>query len=263
MQAASDTQTISVYALTFPDGKQYVGVSQDPAARLKTHATTKKRTIVNSAIKKYGFEFVNLKILKTFPNYEEAFAYEIASITELGTLSPGGYNLTRGGDGVVGSPPAVRKRQSKAIKKAFAARSPEQKKRHREAMKASWAKPGAKKQRSAAMEKGWRKPGVKERHSKKKKEANTKPGAWEKQSIAMKKAAVKPGQRERRRRVMLAIWSDPEFRKRQSEIQKKIQNDPEFKKRMKAVWASPEFKKKQSDASKAAWARRKEVEVAL
>ena len=71
---------IFVYCLTFPNGKCYVGVSLNMARRALQH---QKNT--------------------------EAFAMEKKFILKLNTKCPHGYNMTNGGEGIVGRSEASRK----------------------------------------------------------------------------------------------------------------------------------------------------------
>lgn len=90
-----------VYLLTFQSGKSYVGVSSNPHRRLKEHwSRAQEGTYALSyALKKYGEP--QLRILAETRTKEEAFALEIKFIAEMKTLAPNGYNMTKGGEGVV------------------------------------------------------------------------------------------------------------------------------------------------------------------
>ncbi len=79
------------------DGKRYIGVTNNPARRRNEH--TKGRDcarIFSAAIKKYGFEAFDYKILAIFDDVSAAAYHEQATIQTFGTLVPNGYNLTAG-----------------------------------------------------------------------------------------------------------------------------------------------------------------------
>lgn len=123
---------ISVYALTFPDGKQYIGVSNNSERRLRKHANPRylNHLAVAQAIQEYGIEFVSLEIIKTFLNRTEAYEHEIKCIAELDTLIPNGYNMVPGGNGSFDHSSKAKERRGKKLsrtsKKMWANRSPEE-----------------------------------------------------------------------------------------------------------------------------------------
>ena len=93
-----------VYLITSPSGKQYVGMTaRSFNERWKQHcwaARDGSRLHLHRAIRKHGAESFETTILAESDSDEELKSLEIAKIKELGTLSPKGYNLTKGGDGV-------------------------------------------------------------------------------------------------------------------------------------------------------------------
>ena len=101
-------QTYSVYRLTCREtGKAYVGVTRKrPEERWREHADAASRgatTLLHRAIRKYGFDSFDREVLRTEEGSSEAmFAAEVGCIAQYGTLVPGGYNLTRGGEGTPG-----------------------------------------------------------------------------------------------------------------------------------------------------------------
>lgn len=93
-----------IYLLTSPSGKRYIGQSKHSIERrVSVHKSaakmnTKKNCIVlNAAIKKYGIEKFKKEILLICEN-EDLNLNEIKFIDFYDTLSPNGYNLTKGGD---------------------------------------------------------------------------------------------------------------------------------------------------------------------
>ena len=91
-----------VYALTYPDGMQYVGKAVNYKVRMNEHArcvrTGKK---AKEWTERYGWDQVKTEVLLTGPDDELANG-ERRMIREMGTLWPAGLNLTEGGDGGCG-----------------------------------------------------------------------------------------------------------------------------------------------------------------
>jgi len=86
------------------NGKAYVGYSSKSAEdRFKAHllnARWKRKTALCDAIRCYGDEAFSVEVILTCETHAEACAHEIRLITELGSILPLGYNMTKGGDGV-------------------------------------------------------------------------------------------------------------------------------------------------------------------
>src|ERR1700680_4604804 len=98
-----------VYSLIcWVNGKEYIGISyreKRPGRRWVEHCSRARRGVkrpLYAAIRKYGrgaFDVVHLADALTL---EDARAIEQQLIAERGTLFPGGYNLTEGGEGTIG-----------------------------------------------------------------------------------------------------------------------------------------------------------------
>ncbi|APC25733.1 homing endonuclease [Only Syngen Nebraska virus 5] len=87
-----------IYELTL-NGKKYIGQTLDTEARFKAHQKEDSGCrYIRNAIQEYGWENVSVSILLVDLTLEEANRLETHYIDTLGTLAPGGYNLTRGGD---------------------------------------------------------------------------------------------------------------------------------------------------------------------
>lgn len=103
-----------VYVATFPNGKQYVGITTYILAYRRTahYSRAKKgsKFAIHNAIRKYGQD-VKWEVLKICFSYEEAKESEIEFIKDLNTLAPNGYNLTTGGDGTAGHTLSLEQRQ--------------------------------------------------------------------------------------------------------------------------------------------------------
>lgn len=90
-----------VYVICFPNGKLYVGRTLAAAShRFQEHCQSKYP--VGRAIRKYGKENVCLVVLHSDLSWKQAGKLEQRWIAQLGAMSPGGYNLTAGGDGAIG-----------------------------------------------------------------------------------------------------------------------------------------------------------------
>lgn len=91
---------MSLYLLTFPNGKSYVGIAKRPNVRFQQHrkaAENGSTFALSNAWRKHGEPI--LTIVAKVADYEMAYATEMALIDLIGTLAPKGYNMTRGGDG--------------------------------------------------------------------------------------------------------------------------------------------------------------------
>ena len=96
-----------LYELKFPSGKKYIGVtSRTLGERLKEHAGPKDKrrpgsSKLKNAIKKYGLESVEARVIKDGLSYDQALVVEKVFIEAYDTKN-NGYNLTDGGEGVLG-----------------------------------------------------------------------------------------------------------------------------------------------------------------
>ena len=101
-----------IYILTSPSGKQYVGRDVNLPSRAKIHLSGKDTECprIYKAIKKYGADVFDVEIIQYPGISDEALnAVERWWIRRLQTLSPSGYNLTEGGEGVIPSEETRRK----------------------------------------------------------------------------------------------------------------------------------------------------------
>ena len=99
-----------VYKLTSPSGKVYVGITRGSAEnRFKVHAkeAASGKSALAAAIRKYGASSFTLEVLERYENWEDLCEAEKKNIEDFGSLAPGGYNLTTGGDGCPGLPADV------------------------------------------------------------------------------------------------------------------------------------------------------------
>jgi group I intron endonuclease len=82
----------------------YVGITKNVRKRWRQHALSANRgskITIHAAIRKYGFDNFKKEILLT-----STFSYvkemEVKVISAFNCVAPHGYNLTKGGDGIVG-----------------------------------------------------------------------------------------------------------------------------------------------------------------
>ena len=109
-----------IYILKSPSGKQYVGKDRHLPKRATQHLRGKEPTCprIHNAIKKYGANTFSLQIIQYPGISQEALnAVERWWIRRLQTLSPSGYNLTEGGEGVIPSEETRQKISKKASKR--------------------------------------------------------------------------------------------------------------------------------------------------
>lgn len=110
-----------VYLVTFPNGKQYVGITtatmEVRKSEHKSRARHGRSFAIHAALNKYVNQEI-WEVLKICDSYEEAKELEKKYIKDLKTMSPNGYNLTQGGDGIKGKvfTDEQRKRLSEAHK---------------------------------------------------------------------------------------------------------------------------------------------------
>ena len=91
-----------LYCICAPNGKQYIGKSNNPKDRWRGHIkgpVNNGVSAIRAAISKYGVEHMTFQIIASFGSEEEAYTAEAILIAELNTLAPAGYNLTSGGKG--------------------------------------------------------------------------------------------------------------------------------------------------------------------
>ncbi len=102
---ATNQQTSLYVVENVKNGKLYVGITVRPIEdRWRTHVERAKKgskLALHSAIMKHGDNAFCLRLVDTFDTWTEACHAECAMIKKLST-NTSGYNMTLGGDGVVG-----------------------------------------------------------------------------------------------------------------------------------------------------------------
>lgn len=136
-----EAQMGCMYMIESPSGKQYIGItSKSVQARWrmhKTHALRSAEGALQKAIQKYGADNMSVKVLVLADSYEYLKELEVKAIVAFNTKVPNGYNMTDGGDGVLGIivTDEGRRRRSSAQLKSFADTA--RKERHRASQNSS------------------------------------------------------------------------------------------------------------------------------
>ncbi len=136
-----------LYLVTGPSGKRYVGITSGAIEdRWKQHLADarrgRSRGALHAAIRLYGADAFAIQQIGSCETWGQLCEMEKAAIASYGTFRPAGYNLTRGGDGVIGCVYADRSPESKAnlsrkIAEANDRRTPEERARISEVISAS------------------------------------------------------------------------------------------------------------------------------
>jgi group I intron endonuclease len=83
------------------NGKRYIGITNRPIHRWKQHCRSSRKTAISTALKKYGPQNFEFKVL-VIGAEEYIKCLEVKAIVLLNTKAPSGYNLTDGGEGTTG-----------------------------------------------------------------------------------------------------------------------------------------------------------------
>jgi len=231
-----------IYKIQFPNGKNYIGLTTTSLEKRKNeHKLFANRGVqycIYKALRKYDmidtFELIEIDKADTL---EELFEKEIKYIQSYNShyVYGNGYNMTYGGDGVVGYvfTEEDNKKNSEARKKFFV-NNPNAAKEHSARMKKIFESQEKRQQMSEINKKYYEKPGSREKNSEAQKKRFEKPGEREKISEAQKKRFEKPGEKEKMREIKKKFYEDnPKRRQEISKQQKKrYENKEEIKKRL-------------------------------
>lgn len=150
-----------MYLIQFQNDKAYVGVTSRLDKRLKEHS--KADFAVGAAMRAHEW---TVKVLFE-GSRSECFEAEVRFIRELGTLAPGGYNLTTGGEGGFEMPPEIVQKRGDRIRAAF---TPEKRSRHSELLRAINLDPARRAAASARAKAQWKDPDYRRRVTEKARE---------------------------------------------------------------------------------------------
>jgi len=203
-------------------GKSYVGVTKTSMQKRWIRHVALSRTIEGThcafqlAIKKYGTgdEVWDHQILETFATLNEAFDAEKKYILTEGTLSPGGYNMTFGGEGRFGplSPEALSNLRR-------VVNSPEHRRKNSEAQKRFWdANPERRELRAEVTRSIMSQDGMKEKVSRRTKKSMQSTEVKEKIAARLSD----PVFIENRRSVAKKSWENDEVRQKHADAEMKL-----------------------------------------
>ena len=204
---------MEVYLLTNRvNGKQYVGKTvQTAKGRWYQHCSCSKQDkgcpALSAAIRKYGQSSFNCHILWRGIEFSRMTQMEIFFIWLFGSIAPGGYNLTSGGEGVPGLSQESRKKISRANRAAF-------------------SRPGAFEKRSSISKALLARPGARERFVALNRAAWDRPGEHARRSAAMSVAARRPEALERQSFRSKAMWTSKPLLKAQMSLLKRGERHP-------------------------------------
>lgn len=174
--------------------KSYIGVAKDVSARFAVHR--KAKSAIGAALRKYGVRTFSIRVLfQGTP--EDCYKKEVEYIARFRTVSPGGYNLTAGGEGVRGHAPEVLNKMSRNIARAL--RRPQTRLRLSDKAKAQWKDPDQLRRNREGNRRAWADPSRLAAHGERMREINSTPVLRSAASLRAKKQ-----------------WADPEFRAAQS-----------------------------------------------
>ncbi|MGL5711393.1 MAG: NUMOD3 domain-containing DNA-binding protein [Paraclostridium sp.] len=102
-----------VYKYTFPNGKVYIGITNNEKERKYRHKIihnkeghSKYNLLINKAFRKYGYDNVEYEVICRCRNYKTAKIMEMNYIKQYRSYAnypnSNGYNLTLGGEGTLG-----------------------------------------------------------------------------------------------------------------------------------------------------------------
>lgn len=235
---------VSVYLLTFPNGKSYVGITSDLKRRIRDHrkaAEAGKPYALSNAWRKHGEPSVSL--ISGAKDYETAYWLEQLFIVVHNTKAPNGYNMTDGGDGIVGLTPEKYAEMGRSLSLRYW-----EDQEYRAKMQAAQKRGAAK---GAITRKAWYQTDE-GRASIARRTANPE---WRKAMVEKaKRQAQDPTFREKARLATKKRWSNPEQREKMNAAREAKQaelraNNPDWKKAraekvsatMRAKWQDPEY----------------------
>lgn len=239
-----EMQGVSVYLLTFPNGKSYVGIASNPQRRYRQHelsAENGKRYAISNAWRKHGKP--TMRIMATAESYEMAYVLEQLYVLGHNSKAPNGYNMTDGGEAIAG-----------LAEEILAERGRKQSKRYWEDEEYR-AKMQDAQRRGAAKGAITRRAWYQTPEGRASIDARTSNPKW-RAVIAEKNQAraQEPQFRELNRQNTKRRWADPEQREKMNAAREAAQaelraNNPEWVKTraekmaaaMRAKWQDPEF----------------------
>lgn len=239
-------------------GKAYIGMSKNIYHRWRDHAKARGscRALHNS-INKHGVDKFDFEVIEVCKDVTRLPSLEIQYISELNTLTPNGYNLTYGGEGVVAGD-EIKKKFSKRMTDMWASedgRKDLMEKLHsdevrdkrtetlsvvryteeyREAFLAAVRSTEYKQKQGADAALRWKDEDYKARLIEKLTEAQNRPEQKQKVSESSLLCWQDEDYRERIRFTQAQSWIDTDRAERQSDRMFAVWSDPEYKSRVAA-----------------------------
>lgn len=246
-----------LYKLTSPSGKSYIGISckstEDRWSKHVEHAKGKRTAgALYGALRKYGPDSFVRETLAVEADWDKLCLMEIDAIRLHGTRSPGGYNMTRGGEGNVGPrDDAFKKVVSIAQKKRF--EDPEQRRLLSQCAKKAREVMAAKRLANPKPPKPQKPRLSKKEVSNRIKSAMVRPEVKAKVIACAKKRAANPEWRKKiseSKRGAKMPARTPEWRAMVAEMRRREWADPVFREKRLAILAAAREAKRLRQANK-------------
>jgi group I intron endonuclease len=210
------------------NAKQYVGITDNLSRRWRMHKKATGTQAIHFAIQKHGVKNFVFSHVATVFDIEFAKSMEKMLIIEHNTKSPNGYNLTDGGDGVVGYKPS---KEQKELRSAL--------------QKKKWQDPEYREAMTERFQLRWRNSDERMRQSARTKQFFDLQG---KEYSSCHAEKIKTGWTEEKRKRQSLITSE---RQTQKDVKMSLSDS------VKSLWFDPEYRARQSASRKAAWVIRK------
>jgi hypothetical protein len=256
-------------------GRKYVGQTTRPLedrwADHIAHARKGAETPLHRAIRKYGPEQFEVRLLEVVSDLRQLNARELALSKVHNSMAPLGYNLRAGDGSDVEVTDEVRRAISDGTKAAFD--NPEVRANHRAGLVAAWNRPDSREsfiqgrkrawadpvehERRAAIGRGVvRRPDVRARNSAFHADFQNRPDVRDANSRRAVARLSDPSVLAQLKAASRSRWSKPGARERQSAAMKVNQNLPEQRaihsEKSKAAWANPDVRERILEARRQA-----------
>ena len=238
----------ALYQLISPSGKRYIGITTlSPRLRFARHRNAARTGVDGAlyrAVRRYGFDSFEKKVLLIADDREYLCEMERRLIKRLRSQSPHGYNQTAGGEGFTDLDPVVRAANKVKLRLA-------------------WADPA---RRAKRLEKS-QTPEAREIHRAAVVKFTSDPEYRKAKSVMSRQSLNRPEVKAKISATALAMHADPEFKERHRAAMKAVMADPDRRARIAATMrlrqkerkenglsrVSPEVRAKISATVKALW----------
>lgn len=239
MTTALVIRTGTIYRLTSPSGKAYIGQTRTSLGRrLRQHGSPSSNCpAIAAALRRHGSSFFSAEALMQGVPSPLLDLTERLCIWLFGTVAPSGYNLDSGGSGSFSRGPLTRAHISKS--------SIERRSLASEQSKALWTTPGFREKQRAARLASWADPFARCRRMARIAKATSRPEVLAKLSKSLSAALSTDDQRKRLR----DRWDNPSYRNRTVSAQRAGWENPEARARARAAakarWEAPGYRERQ------------------